>query len=313
MNQNEAVQQNSKPRRVSKKKGKALNNPPVKRLLLPTVVYLIIATQIPFIVTIYYSFQEWNLMRPDKGVTFTWFTNFIKALSAPSFYEVAMNTLILTTSVLMICFVCGLLLALLMNRNFVGKGIVRTMFISPFFVMPTVSGIIWKTMVYNPSFGFSAYFANVFGVAPYDWFTQNPLLAVIFIISWMWIPFFMLILLAGLQSLPMELIEAAQLDGANRLQQFFNVTIPHLVRYIEVVVLLGLMFILQVFGEIYVTTSGGPGFASTNLSFLVYRTGFQSWDVGGASAIGVITVILTIVMMLLMFKVLRRMFKEEQA
>lgn len=298
--------------KVTEQKKKPLNKPPIKRLILPSAIFLIIMTQVPFLITIYYSFQDWNIMRPDKGITFTGFTNFKKILTEPAFYQVLMNTATLTLAILFICFVFGFAFALLMNRSFYGKGLVRTMFITPFFVMPTVSAIVWKTLVYNPNFGFSAYFANLFGQAPIDWLSQHPLLSIILIVSWMWIPFFMLILLAGLQSLPIELIEAAQLDGANKIHQFFHVTIPHLVRYIEVVLLLGLMFILQVFGEIYVTTSGGPGFSSTNLSFFVYRTGFQNWDIGKASAIGVITVILTIVMMMFMIKVLRRMFKEEQ-
>jgi len=292
------------------KKG-ALNTPPIKRLIWPSAIFLIVMTQIPFLITIYYSFQDWNIMRPDKGISFAGLANFKKILADPSFYQVLGNTVVLTLSILVICFVLGFAVALLMNRSFYGKGIVRTIFITPFFVMPTVSAIVWKTLVYNPNFGLSSYFAGVFGQAPIDWLSEHPLLSIIMIVSWMWTPFFMLILLAGLQSLPTELIEAAQLDGANKLQQFFHVTIPHLVRYIEVVILLGLMFILQVFGEIYVTTSGGPGFASTNLSFLVYRTGFQNWDVGKASAVGVITVILTIIMMMFMFKLLRRMFKEE--
>jgi sorbitol/mannitol transport system permease protein len=293
------------------RKRKALNQPPLKRLLLPSIIFLAVITQVPFVITLYYSLHEWNIMRPDQGIKFAGLSNFAKVLSEPAFYQVLKNTFLLTISVLIICFVCGLLLALLMNRNFFAKGLVRTMFVSPFFVMPTVSAIIWKTMVYNPNFGFSAYFANLLGTKPVDWLSQHPLLAIILIVSWQWIPFFMLILLAGLQSLPVELIEASQLDGANKIQQFFNVTIPHLVRYIEVVVLLGLMFILQVFGEIYVTTSGGPGYSSTNLSFFVYRIGFQSWNVGEATAVGVITVILTIIMMTLMIKVLRRTFKGE--
>lgn len=305
------IQPNSKLNARSTLKRKSLNKHPIKRLLLPSIIYLAVITQVPFIITIYYSFHEWNIMRPDQGIKFAGFSNFRKVLSDPSFYHVLKNTFLLTLSVLIICFVCGLLLALLMNRNFFGKGIIRTMLVSPFFVMPTVSAIIWKTMVFNPNFGFSAYFADVLGSKPVDWLSHHPLIAIILIVSWMWIPFFMLILLAGLQSLPSELIEAAQLDGANKIKQFFHVTIPHLVRYIEVVILLGLMFILQVFGEIYVTTSGGPGFASTNLSFLVYRVGFQGWNVGEATAIGVITVILTIIMMTLMIKVLRRTFKGE--
>ncbi|WP_164667216.1 carbohydrate ABC transporter permease [Virgibacillus doumboii] len=294
-------------------KRKSVNKPPTKRLILPSAIFLIIMTQVPFLITIYYSFQDWNLLRPDQGISFSGLSNFKNLLTSASFYKVLGNTFVLTFAALIICFILGFALALLMNRNFFGKGIVRTMFITPFFVMPTVSAIVWKTLVYNPSYGLSAYFANVFGTAPIEWLSEHPLLSIILVVSWMWTPFFMLILLAGLQSRPGDLIEAAQLDGANKIRQFIHVTIPHLVNYIEVVIILGLMFILQVFGEIYVTTSGGPGFASTNLSFYVYRTAFQSWEIGEASAIGVLTVILTIIMMLIMFKVLRRMFREEQS
>ncbi|TFJ93285.1 sugar ABC transporter permease [Lentibacillus salicampi] len=298
---------------ATENKKRTSNQPPVKRLIWPSAIYLIIMTQIPFLITIYYSFQDWNLMRPDQGVVFTGLANFKNILTSSSFYQVFGNTVLLTTAVLVICFLLGFAFALLMNRNFFGKGIVRTIFITPFFVMPTVSAIVWKTLMYNPNFGMSSYFAHVFGKAPIDWLSAHPLLSIILIVSWMWTPFFMLILLAGLQSLPAELIEAAQLDGANKMGQFIHVTIPHLFRYIEVVLLLGLMFILQVFGEIYVTTAGGPGYASTNLSFLVYRIGFQNWDIGEASAVGVLTVILTIIMMLFMFRLLRRMFREEQS
>jgi sorbitol/mannitol transport system permease protein len=282
---------------------------PTARLLMPSIIFIAVITQVPFIITIFYSLHNWNLLRPDKGITFTWFSNFASILSKPAFYQVLMNTIVMTLSILLICLFLGLTLALLLNRNFFGRGLIRTMLVTPFFVMPTVSAIVWKTMAFNPNFGFSAYFAELFGTNPVDWLAHYPLTAIIIIVSWQWVPFFMLILLAGLQSLPHELIESSQLDGANKVQQFFNVTIPHLVRYIEVVIILGLMFILQVFGEIFVTTSGGPGYASTNLSFFVYRTGFQSWNVGEASAIGVITVILTIILMTYMIKVLKRTLK----
>lgn len=293
------------------KNKRSLNKPPIKRLLLPSIIFVALITQIPFIVTIYYSLHSWNIMRPDRGIKFNGLNNFADVLMTNAFYKVLGNTFLLTIAVLIICFVVGMSLALLMNRDFFGKGIVRTMIVSSFFVMPTVSAIIWKTMVLNPNFGFSAYFAELLRSTPIDWLAQRPLQAIILIVSWQWIPFFMLILLAGLQSLPQELIEASQLDGANKIQQFVHVVIPHLLRYIEVVLLLGLMFILQVFGEIYVTTAGGPGFASTNLSFYVYRIGFQSWDIGTATAVGVITVILTIILMMALFSLLRKTFKEE--
>ncbi|WP_027417961.1 carbohydrate ABC transporter permease [Aneurinibacillus terranovensis] len=290
---------------------KSILTPPVKRLLWPSLIFVGILTQIPFLVTIYYSFQDWNIMRPDKGVVFTGFSNFAKIIKDPAFLEVIKNTFLLTAVSLIICLVLGMSLALLMNRNFFGKGIVRTMLVSPFFIMPAVSGIIWKTMILNPNFGFTSYIAGLAGGKPTDWLGAHPLGSIMSMVSWQWTPFFMLVLLAGLQSVPEDLMEASLLDGAKKIHQFFYVIVPHLLRYLEVVVLLGLIFIMQTFGEIYVCTSGGPGYASTNLPFYVYRVGFQGWDVGGASAIGVIIVIITLIFMTVLFKFLRRTFGGE--
>lgn len=287
------------------------HKPPVKRLLLPAIVFVALVTQIPFVLTIYYSFHSWNIIRPDLGIVFNGLDNFKKVLGDPAFYTVLGNTFFITVSTLILCLVLGMSLALLMNRNFFGKGIVRLMFVSPFFIMPAAAGIMWKTLLLNPSFGYTAYFADLLGTEPVDWLAHYPLETIVLIVAWLWTPFFMLVLLAGLQSLPAELIEASQIDGAKKFQQFRFVVIPHLLRYIEVVVLLGLIFILQVFAEIYVTTNGGPGFASTNLAFLTYRKGFQSWNIGEATAVGVITVIITIIFMLLLFTFLRRRFREE--
>ncbi|HUC91890.1 MAG TPA: sugar ABC transporter permease [Paenibacillus sp.] len=285
--------------------------PPVRRLLWPSIIFVALITQIPFLITIYYSLQDWNLMRPDKGITFSGIRNYSKILLDAAFYEVLWNTFLLTGGTLIVCLVMGLLFSLLMNRDFFGKGIVRTMLVSPFFIMPAVAGIVWKTMLLNPSFGLTAYFASVFRFPLIDWLASYPLTTIMLMIAWQWIPFFMLILLAGLQSVPDDVMEAAHLDGASVLQRFYNVILPHLLKYIEVAVLLGLIFIMQTFGEIYVTTAGGPGYASTNLPYFVYRVGFQNWDVGGASAVGVIIVVITIVLMTVLFKFLRKTFQGE--
>lgn len=297
-----------KPTGIPDKKGFA---PPVRRLLWPSIIFVALITQIPFLVTIYYSLHDWNLMRPDKGITFSGIRNYAKILSDAAFYEVLGNTFLLTGGALIVCLVVGLVFSLLMNRDFFGKGIVRTMLVSPFFIMPAVAGIVWKTMLLNPSFGLTAYFASLFHFPLIDWLASYPLMTIVLMVAWQWIPFFMLILLAGLQSVPDDVMEAAHLDGANALQRFQHVILPHLLKYIEVAVLLGLIFIMQTFGEIYVTTAGGPGYASTNLPYFVYRVGFQGWDVGGASAVGVIIVLMTIVLMTALFKFLRKTFQGE--
>jgi sorbitol/mannitol transport system permease protein len=296
---------------IKMKKTKSHFTPPTRLLLWPSIIFVAVLTQIPFLITIYFSFHSWNLMRPDKGIVFSGLRNFTNILGDSTFWEVLGNTFILTVSALVLCLLLGMGISLLLNRDFWAKGIVRTMFVSPFFIMPAVSGIIWKTMFLNPSFGLFAYVTELFGGKPVDWLGQYPLFTIICIVTWQWAPFFMLVLLAGLQSVSKELIEAAMLDGATKLYQFIHVTIPHLLKYIEVATLLGLIFIMQTFGEIYVATSGGPGYASTNLAFYVYRIGFQAWDVGGASALGVIIVVLTLVFMTILFRFLRKIFKGE--
>ncbi|CAM4156965.1 sugar ABC transporter permease [Paenibacillus alkaliterrae] len=280
-------------------------------LLWPGIIMVGIITQLPFLYTIYLSLHDWNLMRPDLGVTFAGLSNFGQILSEPAFWEVLKNTFFLTVFCLLLCLAAGMGLALLLNRDFFGKGIIRTLFVSPFFIMPAVSGIVWKTVILNPNFGFSAYITGKLGLPAIDWLGKYPLETIIIVVAWQWIPFFMLVLLAGLQSVSPDLMEASMLDGANRFQQFFNVTIPHLLRYIEVALLLGLIFIMQTFGEIYVTTSGGPGYSSTNLPFYLYRLGFQSWDVGGASALGVLIVIIMTIFMTILFKIMRKTFGGE--
>jgi sorbitol/mannitol transport system permease protein len=292
-------------------KRKGGTEPLVRGLLWPSIVFVALITQIPFLVTIYLSVHDWNLMRPDKGIVFSGLSNFVHILGEAAFWEVLKNTFLITVLGLGLCLACGMGLALLLNREFFAKGIIRTMFVSPFFIMPAVSGIVWKTVILNPNFGFSAYLLAKLGLPSVDWLGQYPLETIIFVVAWQWIPFFMLVLLAGLQSVSHDLMEASLLDGATRIQQFFYVTIPHLLRYIEVASLLGLIFIMQTFGEIYVTTSGGPGYASTNLPFYLYRIGFQGWDIGGASAVGVIIVILTTIFMTVLFKLLRRTFGGE--
>ncbi|UOF91093.1 sugar ABC transporter permease [Fodinisporobacter ferrooxydans] len=279
-----------------------------KRLMLPGIIVTAVITQIPFLGTLFYSFFNWNIMRPDLGMRFNGIGNFVTILEAPEFYTVLENTVILTVASLLICLVLGMFLALLLNRDFFGKGFLRTLIISPFFIMPAVSGVLWKNMIFNPMFGLLAWMFKSVGLPPVDLAANHPLSLVIYIVTWEWTPFFMLVLLAGLQSVPGEIIESSMLDGATRVQQFFHIIIPHLMRYIEVAVFLGLVFILSTFGEIYVATQGGPGYASTNLSYYVFREQIQNSQYGLASAIAVIIVILSVACMTLLFRTLRKQF-----
>jgi sorbitol/mannitol transport system permease protein len=276
-----------------------------KSLPLPAIIFMIIVTQFPLILTLRFSIERWNLLRPERRATI-WFDNYVDILQNRDFWIIILNTLVLTVSVVFVTLVFGMLLALLLNRDFPGRSIVRTMLITPFLIMPTVSAVLWKNVLFNPAFGLLAALYAMFGLERPDFLADAPMMSVIVIIVWQWTPFMMLILLAGLQSLDSEQIEASQIDGANSFTQFRYIVLPHLQRYIEIAVLMETLFILSVFGEIFVTTSGGPGIQTTNLSFGIYQEAFSRWNIGEASAMGVYAIILANIVVLLFVRVLRR-------
>ncbi len=274
-------------------------------LLLPALIYLAVMTQVPFLLTLYYSFHFWNLMQPALGIHFVGLANYAQiVLHDPIFRSVILNTVVITLSLLILTVVLGLGLALLLHREFPGRGVVRTLLISPFLIMPTVSAVMWKNMLLNPVYGLFDYVLKGVGLPGPDWLATHPLLSVVSIVTWEWTPFMMLVLLAGLQSVSLELIDSARVDGAGPLGVFRFVTLPHLGFYVQIAILLGTIYLVQVFGEIFVATSGGPGIATTNLPYYVYLTAFQYWTIGVASAIGVVTVILTMFAAMGFFRIL---------
>jgi sorbitol/mannitol transport system permease protein len=257
----------------------------------PSVVLLFIWMIVPLALTLYFSTLRYNLLYPERS-GFIGLTNYTYFVTNPAFSTAILNTLVLVGSVLAITVVLGTLLALLLDKPIFGQGIVRLMVIAPFFIMPTVSALVWKNLLMNPVSGFFAWIAKSLGVAPIDWFAHAPMLSVIIIVAWEWTPFATLIIFTALQSLDLEQKEAAEMDGAKAFSFFSWIVLPHLARPITVVIMIETIFLLSVFAEIYVTTSGGPGLASTNLAFLIYLRALREYDVGGASAAGVIAVIL---------------------
>ena len=280
-----------------------------KFISAPTLLILIIITQIPFAFTLYYSFQNWNLLRPGN-INWIGVRNYVRAFENPDFLRILWNTLVLSVSVVVITFVVGMIFALLLNRPFLGRGIARTLLISPFLVMPVVTAVLWKNVLLNPAFGMATYFLSLFGLPPIDWLAHYAMPSVIVTIAWQWTPFVMLILLAGLQSLPESTLEAASLDGANGLSLFRYIILPHLRTFIEIALLMEVLFILNIFGEIFVMTTGGPGIATTNLPFEIYKEAFLRWNVSRAAAFGVLAVVLANIVVLLFLRVLR---SEEQS
>lgn len=268
-----------------------MNRTLVRWLQAPSIIVLFLWMIVPLVMTIYFSTMRYNLLYPERA-GFVGLRNYEFFWTDPSFTPALINTLILVGAVLVITVVLGLAIAVLIDRPFMGRGIVRVLLISPFFIMPTVNALIWKNMMMNPIYGLFAVVAGWIGVEPIDWLAQFPLASVIMIVSWQWTPFAILIFMTSLQSQDQEQKEAAMLDGAGFWAQFFNLTLPHLARPISIVLLIQMIFHLSIFAEIFVTTGGGPGVQSTNLTYLIYVQAFHGFDIGVASAGGVFAIIL---------------------
>lgn len=285
-----------------------------KFLSAPAIIFLIVITQIPFAMTIYFSFTGWNLLRPNSTGFLGWedmWRNFNRILTNPDFYTVLWNTVYLTGSVAILTFIFGMTFALLLNRPFPGRGLARTLLISPFLVMPVAAAVLWKNLLLDPSFGLSAWLFSVVGLPSVYLVEAAPMVSIIGIVTWQWTPFVMLILLAGLQSLPEEIVEAAKLDGAGLWDMFYHITLPHLRRFIEIALLLEVIFVLNIFGHIFVVTSGGPGIQTTNLPYQIYLEAFSSYNIGRASAYGLFAIILANIVVVFFLQVVRNKRKEE--
>ena len=258
-------------------------------LVAPSVILLFLWMIVPLGMTLYFSALYFNLLDSDN-IRFIWLQNYTDFVSDPEFTGALANTLILVLWVLVISVGGGILVALMMDQPIFGQNFVRLLVIAPFFVMPTVSALVWKNMLMNPVSGLFAWISQSLGLPVIDWFTNWPMLSVIIIVSWQWLPFASLIILTALQSLDEEQKEAAELDGAGPLSYFFYIVVPHISRAVTVVILIETIFLLNVFAEIRVTTNGGP--STTNLPFRIFELGTNANDVGGAAAGGVVAVIL---------------------
>jgi len=277
-------------------------------------VFLIIITQLPFVATLVISFLRWNALFPeDRG--FTGFSNYVTAFTDDNLRSSIWVTITLTATVVLVSLLLGLLLALMLDRKFAGRGLARTLLIAPFLVVPVAAALVWKHALFNPEYGLLNGTLNwvwsLFGgTAPQpDWISNSPKLAVEAALIWQWTPFMMLILLAGLTSRPLDVIEAARVDGASSWQIFRFMTLPHLRQYLELGALLGSIYVVQNFDAVFTITSGGLGTA--NLPYTIYQTFYQAHDYGLASAAGVIVVIGSIIIATFALRVVSSLFREE--
>lgn len=260
-------------------------------LVAPSVVLLLAFSLIPLAITVWFSFRRYNLLNENiRG--FAGVANYRFLFQDPALYQSLIVSVLLVAEVLAITVGLGMVLAALFETKFAGRGIARVLMIAPFFVMPTVSALVWKNLLMNPVNGLLAWITRSLGLGVIDFYGQWPLTGVVIIVAWQWLPFAFLILVTALQSLDQETIEAADIDGASPIQKFWHIQVPHMSRAISVVIMMETIFLLSVFAEIYVTTSGGPGLATTNLTFLIYQRALLAFNVGGASAAGVVAIVL---------------------
>src|ERR1700712_1200059 len=207
--------------------------------LLPALIFIVIMTQLPFVATIVVSFTNWNANYPNE-IAFGTLHNFATVFTDSGLRQSVLFTILLTVTVVLVSLAFGLGIALLLNRNFIGRGAVRTMMIAPFLVVPVAAALLWKHALYNPEYGlFNGLLTDIWKLfgsdnpPQPDWISNTPLVSIELALIWQWTPFMMLILLAGLQSRPLDVIEAAKMDGATSWEIFRYMTFPHLRQYLE--------------------------------------------------------------------------------
>ena len=277
------------------------NSRSVARLMMaPAVVLLLGWMLVPLTMTLWFSFRKYL---PLRGGDMGWvgFDNYVRFVSSSSFWPSVQTTFIFVGSVLVITVFLGILLALLLDQPLWGQGIVRILVISPFFVMPTVSALVWKNFFMDPVNGLFAHLWKFFGAVPIEWLSQKSMQSIIMIVSWQWLPFATLILLTAVQSLDRDQLEASEMDGANPLQRFGYIILPHLARAITIVVLIQTIFLLSIFAEIFVTTGGA--FGTKTLSYLIFQRVLESQNIGLGSAGGIYAVILANIVAIFLMRI----------
>jgi polyol transport system permease protein len=297
------------------KSGDPFSSPWRRRLpLLPALVYMIVVTQLPFLVSIYYSFT--NLKDKTQSLIpeptrFVGVDNYKQIFTDPFFRQAMWTSVQMTVLAVGLSLFFGTLFALLLDRKFIGRGFIRTLLITPFLLMPVVAALIWKQQMFSTLFGLLDRGLTFFGFSSVQFISAHPLGTIVTVLVWQWTPFMMLIILAGLQSQPSDILEAANVDGATGFGIFRQLTFPHLRRYLELGAVLGSIYIVQAFDPIDVMTGGGPG--STNVPYYVYEQSIGGgFRYGAASAYAIVIVIFAIIIATLALRLLSSLFADEE-
>ncbi len=274
--------------------------------VLPAIIIVAVMTQVPFILTVIYSTLRWNLARPDLPIKFSGFNNYMYFLKEPEFYGIIWQTILLTVVALVLCTFIGFLVSILLDNVIPGINIARTLILGPFFVMSTASGVLWKTTILNTTFGWYGVGMKALGFTPVDLLSYYPIPVIACLFVWQWMPFFVLIILAGLQGISSDVVDSMKVDGTNWFQSTFLIKLPMISIHIRVAIMLGLIFIVKEFGLILVTTAGGPGTRSYTLPYAVYMQVFSGSNVGRAGALATMTVLIVLVSINILYKSIQK-------
>lgn len=273
--------------------------------LSPAIIILVAFTLYPMVQAVYLSFTEYNLIRAAEWIGLD---NYIELLQDGAFWNAFGNTVLYALVVTPVTVILALVFAVMLNQRFAGRAFSRTAIFLPFIVSLGIIAIAWAFLL-DPNIGLLSYWLSFIGIVPEQGWLSDPryaMAAVMIVGVWKNVGFYMVIYLAGLQSIPVDMYEAARLDGAGAWQRFRRITLPLLSNQTLLVSVLALIATLQAFDQIYVMTHGGPFFRTETLVMLIYREGFQDLRFGYASAISFVLLIFVFLLSMIQFGYLRR-------
>lgn len=270
--------------------------------VLPSIILISGFTLYPLIFAFINSFKRYKLTQPNN-IKFIGFENYIEIFKQKEFIEALIRTIGLTMLLVIVELLIGIIIAIVLSDSFKGHGIIRSILILPIAATPVIVGLTWKLM-YDPRVGVINYLLNIIGIKGPLWLAYSnwALLAVIVMDVWQWTPFMVIILLAGILGQPKDLFEAALVDGANRYRVITKITIPLLKKVMGVAILIRASDVFRLFDQIWMLTRGGPGTATETLTVHIYRTGFSYFEIGKASAMSFIMLIIMMIFIIFAIK-----------
>ena len=272
----------------------------------PAVIILSLVILAPIVIAIITSFYDYTLINRSLD-NFIGLNNYFESITNKKFLHSTFVTITFVFLVVLFEFLIGFLIAILLNQVERFRNIYYFILLIPLLINPVVVGLIWR-MFLHPQLGILNYLIGFIGIEPVNWLgdPQNAFITIIFVDIWHQVSFMIILLLAGLASIPEEPYEAARVDGANAFQQFKDITLPYMRPVIIITLLIRLIFALKTYDLIYIMTKGGPGDATDLISYYIYRSAFIGLDLGQAASMSVILLFIVCIIIYPLFKYMSR-------